>query len=292
MKVLDPMSDFPAWGPDKGTGSPEGIWPWGPAGSDHRPSTGLGEAETPVLEERKKKVTQSFPTLCDPIDCSLPGSSVHGILQARILEWGAISFSRGSSWPGDWTRASRIVGRCFTIWATSLGGDTHNFAHTKTQRRGAGCPQKTEPNLPASVGGPPAEVWAGRADHRGPGPWKGSLGINPLGGRHWPDHRAADLRAGSPQTKQLPGRGMQPCPSAYNWMKASLSRPCPQSKTQFFPPPGPPSGSLPKPLSLLHQRADRGSKKHSPTAAETKATLQKLLTVKKAGSYVPDEETK
>ena len=58
-------------------------------------STGLGEAETPVLEERKKKVTQSFPTLCDPIDCSLPGSSIHGILQARILEWGAISFSRG-----------------------------------------------------------------------------------------------------------------------------------------------------------------------------------------------------
>ena len=42
-------------------------------------------------------LAQSCPTLCDPIDCSLPGSSVHGILQARILEWAAIAFSRGSS---------------------------------------------------------------------------------------------------------------------------------------------------------------------------------------------------
>jgi len=47
------------------------------------------------------EVAQSCPTLCDPVDCSLPGSSVHGILQARILEWIAISFSRGSSQPRD-----------------------------------------------------------------------------------------------------------------------------------------------------------------------------------------------
>ena len=40
---------------------------------------------------------QSYPTLCDPVDCSLPGSSVHGILQARILEWVAISFSKSES---------------------------------------------------------------------------------------------------------------------------------------------------------------------------------------------------
>ena len=46
--------------------------------------------------------------LCDPTDCSLPGSSVHGISQARILEWVAISFSRGSSWPRDQTRGSCI----------------------------------------------------------------------------------------------------------------------------------------------------------------------------------------
>ena len=45
-------------------------------------------------------VTQSYLTLCDPLDCSLPGSSIHGILQGRILEWVAIPFSRGSSQPG------------------------------------------------------------------------------------------------------------------------------------------------------------------------------------------------
>ena len=48
-------------------------------------------------------VAQSCPTLCNPMDCSLPRSSVHGIFQARILEWVAISFSRGSSWPRDRT---------------------------------------------------------------------------------------------------------------------------------------------------------------------------------------------
>ena len=61
---------------------------------------------------------QSCLTLCDPKDCSSPGSSVHGILQARILEWVAISFSRASSRPRDRTRVSRIAGRLFTIWAT------------------------------------------------------------------------------------------------------------------------------------------------------------------------------
>ena len=55
---------------------------------------------------------------CEPMDCSPPGSSVRGILQARILEWGAISFSRRSSWPRDWTWVSCIAGRFFTIWAT------------------------------------------------------------------------------------------------------------------------------------------------------------------------------
>ena len=49
------------------------------------------------------KSLQSCPTLSDPIDCSLPGSPVHGILQARILNWVAIHSSRGSSWPRGWT---------------------------------------------------------------------------------------------------------------------------------------------------------------------------------------------
>ena len=64
------------------------------------------------------EVSQLCPTLCDPIDFSLPGSSVHGIFQAIVLEWIAISFSRGSSQPRARTWVSRIVDRCFTVWAT------------------------------------------------------------------------------------------------------------------------------------------------------------------------------
>ena len=71
--------------------------------------------------ESESEVAQWCPTLCDPMDCSLPGSTIHGIFQARVLEWVAISFSRRSSWPRDWTRVSHmvgIVGRHFTVWAT------------------------------------------------------------------------------------------------------------------------------------------------------------------------------
>ena len=57
-------------------------------------------------------------TLWDPKDCSPPDSSVHGILQERILEWVAFSFSRGSSQSRDRTQVSLIAGRCFTLWAT------------------------------------------------------------------------------------------------------------------------------------------------------------------------------
>ena len=66
----------------------------------------------------KVLVTQSCLTLFDPMDCSPPGSSLHGILQARILEWVAIPFSRAFSWSRDWTWVSCITGRFFTIWAT------------------------------------------------------------------------------------------------------------------------------------------------------------------------------
>ena len=54
------------------------------------------------------KALWSCLTLCNPRDCSPPGSSIHGSLQARILEWVAISYSRGSSWPRDWTHVSYI----------------------------------------------------------------------------------------------------------------------------------------------------------------------------------------
>ena len=64
-------------------------------------------------------VAQSCPTLCySVVDCSPPDSSVHGILLARILEWVAISFSRASSQPKDWTQVSHISGKSFTVWAT------------------------------------------------------------------------------------------------------------------------------------------------------------------------------
>ena len=102
-------------------------------------------------KERKIEVAQLCLTLCDPMDCSLSGSSVHGIFQARVLEWIAISFFRGSSRPRNRTRVSHIAGRLFTVWATreawkkynvkinafssltvldALGGPIHNQSHS------------------------------------------------------------------------------------------------------------------------------------------------------------------
>ena len=60
----------------------------------------------------------SCSVICDPMDWILPSSSVHGILQARILEWVATAFSRGSSQPRNWTQVSCIADRFFTIWVT------------------------------------------------------------------------------------------------------------------------------------------------------------------------------
>ena len=67
-----------------------------------------------MVSESESEVAQSCPTLCDPMDCSPPGSSVHGIFQARLLEWVAISFSSRSSQPRDRTRVSHMAGRRFT----------------------------------------------------------------------------------------------------------------------------------------------------------------------------------
>ena len=70
--------------------------------------------------------------LFNTMDCSLPGSSVHGILQARILAWVVAPFSRGSSQPRDWTQVSCIAGRFFTIWATReslIVGMIYNFKY-------------------------------------------------------------------------------------------------------------------------------------------------------------------
>ena len=65
-------------------------------------------------------IAQSCPTLCNPMNCSPPASSIHGILQARILEWVAISCSRGPSWSRDQTQVSSTAGRFFTNWAPQM----------------------------------------------------------------------------------------------------------------------------------------------------------------------------
>ena len=87
-----------------------------------RRGTGLFDLQWPLTAsfgapwgKWKSEVSQSCPTLCDHKDCSLPGSSIHGIFQARVLEWVATSFSRKSSQPRVQTRVSRIAGGFFTI---------------------------------------------------------------------------------------------------------------------------------------------------------------------------------
>ena len=80
--------------------------------------TDYEKATVNLICKMKVLVAQLFLTLFDPMDCSPPGSSVHGISQARILEWVAIPFSRGSSQPRDRTHVScvsRIAGRFFTV---------------------------------------------------------------------------------------------------------------------------------------------------------------------------------
>ena len=83
-------------------------------------------------------VTKSCPTLCKPMDYNLPGSSGHGTSQARILEWVAIPFSRGSSWPRDRTRVSctsRRVLHCGATWAFLQTCLVSFWAQTQTGRK-------------------------------------------------------------------------------------------------------------------------------------------------------------
>ena len=88
----------------------------------------------------KEKVAQLCLTLCDPISCSPPGSSVHEILKAGILEWVAIPFFRASSQPRDQTRVSCVTGRFFTNWAT-----TDTKASTKWKKLTAWWPWARSP---------------------------------------------------------------------------------------------------------------------------------------------------
>ena len=86
--------------------------------STRGPSTEPCQQATDCIRLCSCLVAQSCPILCNLIDCSPPGSSVHGVPQARILEWVAILFSRVSSWPINQTQVFCIAGRFFIIWAT------------------------------------------------------------------------------------------------------------------------------------------------------------------------------
>ena len=86
-----------------------------PASFDSQTVKGRYTSIVLLLRATKVSVTQLCPTLCDSIDYSLPGSSFHGIFQARILERIAISFSRGSSQPRDQSQVSHIAGKFFPI---------------------------------------------------------------------------------------------------------------------------------------------------------------------------------
>ena len=83
-------------------------------------------------------VTESCPALCDPTDCSLPGSSVCGMFQARILEWVAIFFSRGSSWPRDRTQGllyCRLIPYLIHQGSPTLSTAKVNFVLCQTAQR-------------------------------------------------------------------------------------------------------------------------------------------------------------
>ena len=85
---------------------------WGDSLSDYQ------LANRYIEKKERKWICSVVSDSLRPMDCSLPGFSVHGIFQTRVLECVAISFSRGSSRSRDWTQVSRTAGRLFTIWAT------------------------------------------------------------------------------------------------------------------------------------------------------------------------------
>ena len=86
------------------------------------------------------KVTQSCPTLCNPMDYT-----VHGIFQARVLEWVAFPFSMGSSQPRDWTQVSRVAGRFFTSWATRKALSSVRVSFIPSSSRNSAFSSSTAP---------------------------------------------------------------------------------------------------------------------------------------------------
>ena len=106
------------------------------------------------------KITRSCPTLCDPMDYT-----VHGILQARILEWVAFPFFRGSSQPRDWTQVSCIAGGFFTSRATRedqeywSGEPIRSPADLPNPGIELGCPALKADSLPTELWGKPSITW-------------------------------------------------------------------------------------------------------------------------------------
>ena len=138
---------------------------WFTAGEPHSCPAPDAKDHWMVISHWKVKV-KSRPTLSDPMDCSLPGSSVHGIFQARLLEQAASSFSMGSSQPRDGTQVSRIADTHLTIWATreahfslpvyrAYNGkptrDPHTARHSPTQS--IGQPRNGPMQFPAFIFG-------------------------------------------------------------------------------------------------------------------------------------------
>ena len=105
----------------------------------------LHPLQSHIQTEREREVAQSCPTLCDPMDCSLPGSSVHGIFQATVLEWIAIFFSKESSRPRDWTQVSHIIDRRLTVCDLSQKAEhTSKSEPISSQSRGNLVTQNTQ----------------------------------------------------------------------------------------------------------------------------------------------------
>ena len=113
-----------------------------------------------TIPQSESEVAQSCLTLCDPMDCSLPGFPVHGIFQARIPEWVSISFSRRSSRPRDWTQVSCVVGRQFTIWATKEVPQQYNKSIPQQYNPPSTIPQQyTKCHLLSSWTNPSCVIW-------------------------------------------------------------------------------------------------------------------------------------
>ena len=163
---------------------------------------GVSDSKQSALNAVCVSVAQSC-LLCNPMDCNLPGASVQGILQARVLEWVAISFSRGSSWLRDQTHVSCIAGRFFISWPTREAPSIFRYyknsvllgrklRHTDPPTQASVCQSKVE--CTPSCSPPPAEWAAGRQPFAR-GRVSGAHLVACLGGG-WPGSNAVDGGAG------------------------------------------------------------------------------------------------